>query len=74
MSLLVRNLQRKIKFDVERLRRDTGILVKLFQIEQFDLGVICVGGRKIQKLNETYRGVKGPTDVLSFPYHEVSEK
>ena len=38
---------------------------------RFDVSLFCVGRRKIQHFNRTYRKVDKQTDVLSFPYHEV---
>lgn len=40
-------------------------------VESFDLSVVCTSDKEMRHLNKTYRKVDAPTDVLSFPYHEV---
>ncbi|XP_065269432.1 endoribonuclease YbeY [Emys orbicularis] len=70
MSLVIRNLQKVIPLRRIPLRRRIEILQKILDVQQFDLGVICVNNRNIQLLNSTYRQKNVPTDVLSFPFHE----
>ncbi|KAM9123945.1 endoribonuclease YbeY [Pangshura tecta] len=70
MSLVIRNLQKVIPLRRIPLRRRIEILQKILDVQQFDLGVICVNNRNIQLLNNTYRQKNVPTDVLSFPFHE----
>lgn len=38
---------------------------------RFGMSLVCVPSDEIQSLNKRYRGKDEPTDVLSFPYHEV---
>jgi probable rRNA maturation factor len=35
--------------------------------KKYELSLIIVGKKQIQKLNEEYRGINKPTDILSFP-------
>ncbi|KAG6926631.1 putative ybeY metallopeptidase (putative) [Chelydra serpentina] len=70
MSLVIRNLQKVIPLRRIPLRRRIEILQKILDVQQFDLGVICLNNRNIQLLNSTYRQKNVPTDVLSFPFHE----
>ncbi|XP_067404913.1 endoribonuclease YbeY isoform X1 [Emydura macquarii macquarii] len=70
MSLVIRNLQKVIPIRRISLRRRIEILQKILNVQQFDLGVICVNNKNIQVLNSTYRQKNVPTDVLSFPFHE----
>uniref|UniRef100_A0A8C8S509 Uncharacterized protein n=1 Tax=Pelusios castaneus TaxID=367368 RepID=A0A8C8S509_9SAUR len=72
MSLVIRNLQKVIPIRRIPLRRRIEILQKILGVQQFDLGVICVNNKSIQLLNRTYRQKNVPTDVLSFPFHEVN--
>ncbi|XP_028393727.1 endoribonuclease YbeY-like [Dendronephthya gigantea] len=67
MSFVVRNLQRSVPFSVERLRSHVSILVNIFEIKNYSLGVICVSKFRIKRMNMMYRNVGRPTDVLSFP-------
>ncbi|MGI5901680.1 MAG: rRNA maturation RNase YbeY [Desulfitobacteriia bacterium] len=39
----------------------------------YELGLVLVGDRTIQNLNQTYRGIDQPTDVLSFALQEKGE-
>ncbi|XP_043861471.1 endoribonuclease YbeY isoform X1 [Dromiciops gliroides] len=70
MSLILRNLQSSIPIRRVPLRARIELLRHVLGIQQFDLGVICMDNKGIQRLNRTYRQNQGPTDVLSFPFHE----
>ncbi|XP_066493517.1 endoribonuclease YbeY [Tiliqua scincoides] len=70
MSLLIRNLQSAVPLRRAPLRRKVEQLRCLLGVQGFDLGVICVGNKRIQQLNRSYRQKDAPTDVLSFPFHE----
>ena len=35
--------------------------------KEYELSLIIVGKKQIQKLNNEYRGINKPTDILSFP-------
>ncbi|XP_064182850.1 endoribonuclease YbeY-like [Anguilla rostrata] len=73
MSLVLRNLQKAVPLRRARLRRDVETLRQIFGIQKFDLGLICVDNRRIQRINGIYRGKNMPTDVLSFPFYEDME-
>ncbi|XP_005997734.1 endoribonuclease YbeY [Latimeria chalumnae] len=70
MSLVLRNLQRTVSVRRSQLRRDIEIFRQILEVQQFDLGVICVDNRRVQRINNTYRQKDFPTDVLSFPFFE----
>ncbi|XP_020829070.1 endoribonuclease YbeY isoform X2 [Phascolarctos cinereus] len=72
MSLILRNLQSVVPIRRVPLRARIEVLRHILGIRQFDLGVICVDDKGIQRLNRTYRQNPTPTDVLSFPFHEVT--
>lgn len=38
------------------------------------INIITVSPAEIARLNETYRGKEGPTDILTFPYRDTVEK
>ncbi|XP_017202725.1 endoribonuclease YbeY isoform X3 [Oryctolagus cuniculus] len=72
MSLVVRNLQRAVPLRRAPLRGRLEAVRKILGVQTFDLGVVCVDNRSIQRINRVYRGKNAPTDVLSFPFHEVT--
>ncbi|KAJ1675582.1 hypothetical protein EV182_000989 [Spiromyces aspiralis] len=49
----------------------TGIL-RQTRYGDWDLGVYMVDSVYMQQLNRTYRNKDKPTDILSFPFHEVA--
>uniref|UniRef100_A0A8C9C8X9 YbeY metalloendoribonuclease n=1 Tax=Phocoena sinus TaxID=42100 RepID=A0A8C9C8X9_PHOSS len=72
MSLVVRNLQRAVPLRRARLREKVQAVRRALGVQRFDLGVVCVDNRKIQQINRIYRDKNTPTDVLSFPFYEVT--
>lgn len=42
--------------------------------DKIELGLTLTNNREIKKLNQKYRGVNEPTDVLSFPIDEPKKK
>lgn len=71
MSLVLRNLQRAVPLRRVPLRRRMEIVRSILGVQKFDLGIICVDNKSIQHINRIYREKNSPTDVLSFPFHEV---
>lgn len=71
MSLVLRNLQRAIPLRRVPLRKKIEIVRNILGVQKFDLGIICVDNKNIQHINRIYREKNIPTDVLSFPFHEV---
>uniref|UniRef100_A0A8C1SQD2 YbeY metalloendoribonuclease n=1 Tax=Cyprinus carpio TaxID=7962 RepID=A0A8C1SQD2_CYPCA len=53
-----------------KLRKDVEVLRHIFGVQRFDMGIICVDNRRIQRINHVYRKKNQPTDVLSFPFYE----
>lgn len=70
MSLGIRNLQRAVPLRRAPLRRQVELLRRILGVRKFDLGLVCVDNRRMQRINGIYRGKNVPTDVLSFPFHE----
>uniref|UniRef100_A0A8I3WSP7 YbeY metalloendoribonuclease n=1 Tax=Callithrix jacchus TaxID=9483 RepID=A0A8I3WSP7_CALJA len=72
MSLVIRNLQRVIPIRRAPLRSKIEIVRRILGVQEFDLGIVCVDNKTIQHINRIYRDRNVPTDVLSFPFHEVT--
>jgi probable rRNA maturation factor len=49
-----------------RIARECSLVRKAIQSKPQDVSISFVTAAKIQKLNQTYRGIDRPTDVLSF--------
>lgn len=71
MGVVVRNLQSVVPLRRARLRADVETLRLIFGVQRFDMSIVCVDNRRIQRINHVYRRQKQPTDVLSFPFYEV---
>ncbi|VDH97778.1 Hypothetical predicted protein [Mytilus galloprovincialis] len=71
MTLVVKNLQKVVNFNIGLLENHAMLLRRLMDITSFDLGVVCYDNKSIHKLNKTYRDVDESTDVLAFPFIEV---
>ncbi len=48
-------------------------MVKSSRIRKGTITVHFTNNSEIKKLNQRYRGVNKPTDVLAFPYHQQNE-
>lgn len=59
--------RKKLRQTVEKLMAEQGI-------DNIQVDVTVVGGRKMTELNEQKMKHKGVTDVLSFPQHEKKDK
>lgn len=74
MSLVLRVPQRAVPVRRAPLRSRVELLRAVLGVRDFDLGLLCVDNEGMQRLNRAYRGDDRPTDVLSFPFHEVSAR
>jgi len=70
MTIIIKNLQRKIGINRKRLQTLLEQLGKLLGLEGKELSILLVNDRKSRELNRTYRGIDRPTDVLSFPMYD----
>lgn len=71
MPIWLKNLQRAVRLNEHLLQFHCTFLLNAARAEKFDVSIACVDNREIRNLNRIYRNINAPTDVLSFPYHEV---
>ncbi|EGD78268.1 hypothetical protein PTSG_09333 [Salpingoeca rosetta] len=45
---------------------------ELLRVADYDMAVTFVSAERMREINQQYRGVGASTDVLSFPFHEVT--
>jgi probable rRNA maturation factor len=69
--ITIKNTQRKISIDVNRLKQDAQTILDALDYSDFDLGIWLTSNAMIRKYNKEYRHKDKPTDVLSFPYHDT---
>ncbi|KAF1470873.1 Endoribonuclease YbeY, partial [Pygoscelis antarcticus] len=72
MSVALRNAQRAVLVRRAPLRRAVCVLRAALGASRFDVGLVCAGNGLMRRLNGTYRQRPEPTDVLSFPFHQVA--
>jgi probable rRNA maturation factor len=67
-TLELRNRQREKNINLRLLKRIVGLF--LDQFSSYELGIHLVGAAEIARLNETWLQHQGPTDVITFDYHD----
>jgi rRNA maturation RNase YbeY len=72
MSVLLRNFQSKVKINEDLLKMHCCFLLQCLGVTPYDVSIVCVSTNKIKNFNKTYRNKDTPTDILSFPYHEIT--
>lgn len=70
-TLSIRNRQRTLPVDVGCLHHLARTLLrKLRRHDDFELGICLVRAKEMARLNQTFLGHEGPTDVITFDYSE----
>lgn len=72
MSVVLRNAQSAVPVRRALLRRAVCALRAALGASRFDVGLVCAGNALMKRLNGAYRRCPEPTDVLSFPFHQVA--
>ncbi len=67
--IVIRNNQRKVKIDRDKLKRDAQTILSILEYSDYDLGILLTHPKKIHELNKLYRNKDKPTDILSFSYY-----
>ena len=65
------NRQRKRPIDCERWQAFTAKALKLAPASDADVTVVFVSDRAMREMNQTWRGQRVTTDVLSFPAEQT---
>ncbi len=69
--ITIRNTQRRIKLNLDRFKQRAQIVLNELGYTDFDLGIWFTTNETIRRFNREYRQKDKPTDILSFPYHQV---
>ena len=72
MVALIRNLQARTILNLPVLLQNSNALLEILRISHFDVNLVFVGKGFIKNLNMRYRRRNVTTDILAFPYLEVS--
>jgi probable rRNA maturation factor len=67
------NDDQDVPLDLSRLQSRLQEALEKTGCANAELSVLLTDDRRMADLNRTYRGVDGPTDVLSFPQNDTSE-
>jgi len=67
MEVHLRNLQRRLTVDRDRIRLWAFLALESLDLQEAELGLLLVGDRRMRRLNRVHRGQDRPTNVLSFP-------
>ncbi len=69
--ITIKNTQRKIKISTARIKKTAQMILNELGYSDFDLGIWLTTNKTIHSYNKEYRGKDKPTDILSFPYHQL---
>ncbi|NWF75019.1 MAG: rRNA maturation RNase YbeY [Nitrospirae bacterium] len=70
MKVLLKNQQKRIVINPERIKKVLKKAFKLLNLQKAELSILFVNDRRMRALNRQYRGVDRTTDVLAFPQQE----
>lgn len=67
--VLIKNSQRKIRVDSQKLKKDAEKIMLFLDYDDFDLGIWLTTNKTIKNYNRDYRKKDKPTDILSFSFY-----
>lgn len=70
--ITIKNTQKIIPVNVDLLYQDAEKILDLLDYRDFDLGILLTTNKVMQKYNHKYRHKDKPTDIISFPFHQIS--
>ena len=65
----IKTTQRKIKINVEKLKKDAQTILGLLNYHDFELNIFLTTNKTIRAYNKKYRKKDKATDILSFAYY-----
>lgn len=65
----IKNTQKKVKLDIEKIYNYIKQILKLLKYDDFDIGIWFTNNKTISIYNKKYLNKDKPTDILSFPFH-----
>lgn len=71
MEILINNEFPKIKVDARKIEQQIGKVLTSLDCNEHEISILFIGDQGIRDLNQQFRGIDRPTDVLSFP--QISE-
>lgn len=67
--ILIKNTQKKIKINPNKIKKQINSILKYIGYDDFDIGIWFTTNQTIRKYNKNFRKNDKPTDILSFPFH-----
>ncbi len=67
--ILIKNTQRKIKFNVNNIKNQVSHILTLVEHPDFDVNFWFTTNKTIRKFNKKFRKKDKPTDIISFPFY-----
>jgi rRNA maturation RNase YbeY len=67
--ITIRDTQRKIKVNLDQLKKDAQKILDMLDYSDFDLGIWLTTNKTIRAYNKEYRHKDKATNILSFPFH-----
>lgn len=70
--ITIKNTQRSFEVDTKKLEESAQTILNELGYSGFDLGIWLTTNKTIHSYNKQYRNKDKPTDILSFPYHQLA--
>ena len=67
--VIIKTTQRKIKINMEKLKKDAQTILGLLDYHDFELTIFLTTNKTIRAYNKKYRKKDEATDILAFPYY-----
>jgi len=67
--ITIKTTQRKIKVDIDALKKNARKILGLLNYHDFALNIFLTTNQTIRRYNKKYRKIDKPTDILSFPFY-----